>query len=353
MNQRVSPPKTRQRRPTAHDVARLAGLSQSAVSRAFTPGASISEDARLKIVQAADALGYRPNMIARSLITERSGTIGIVIGYMENQFYPAILDALATAFGLAGYRLLLFTHGQGSDSDPILDEVMRHRVDAIILASVRLTSKFAEECSKAYVPVVLINRRTEAEIASSVTGDNHVGGRTIAAFLVAGGHQRFAYMAGSEDSSTSREREDGFNQGLQQSGLRPPLRVTGQYDFETARAGARQLLARKAPPDAIFCANDHMAFATIETARSEFNLAIGRDISIVGFDDVPLAAWPSFMLTTYAQPIQPMVQRVVEITLKHIDEDGGAPIRDVVAGALIVRRSARMPKEGQGSALDT
>jgi DNA-binding LacI/PurR family transcriptional regulator len=313
------------------------------VSRAFTPGASISEEARMKVVQAADTLGYRPNMIARSLITERSGTIGIVIGYMENQFYPSILDALATAFGLAGYRLLLFTHGTGGDSDPILDEVLRHRLDAIILASVRLTSKFAEECSKAYVPVVLINRRTEAEVASSVTGDNKLGGRAVAAFLVAGGHQRFAYMAGLDDSSTSREREDGFNLGLQHCGVGMPRRVAGHYDFEAARAGARHLLSDKVPPDAIFCANDHMAFATIETARAEFGLVVGRDVSVVGFDDVPLASWPSFMLTTYAQPIQPMVQRVVEITLKHIEEDGGDPIRDVVPGALIVRSSARLP----------
>lgn len=343
MKHRVSQPRLKQRRPTAHDVARLAGVSQSAVSRAFTPGGSISGDARLKVEQAADALGYRPNMIARSLITERSGTIGIVIGYMENQFYPAILEALATAFGLAGYRLLLFTHGPGGDSDPVLDEVLRHRLDAIILASVRFTSRFAEECSKTYVPVVLINRRTEAEIVSSVTGDNTVGAQTIATFLVAGGHKRFAYMAGLEDSSTSREREEGFNQGLRSSGRRVAFRVAGQYDFEAARAGARRLLSRKAPPDAIFCANDHMAFATIETARVEFGLVIGRDLSVVGFDDVPLAAWPSFMLTTYAQPIQPMVHRVVEITLHHIEQGGGDPIRDVVPGQLMIRGSARLP----------
>ncbi|WP_158744503.1 LacI family DNA-binding transcriptional regulator [Acidisphaera sp. L21] len=334
----------RLRRPTAHDVARVAGLSQSAVSRAFTPGASISDDARLKVLAAAQTLGYRPNMIARSLITERSGTIGLAIGYMENQFYPAILEALSTEFAAAGYRLLLFTQGPRDDSDPLLDEVLRHRVDAVILASVRMTSKFAEECSKAQVPVVLINRRTEAEIASSVTGENRIGAQAIAAFLVAGGHQRFAYMAGLEDSSTSREREEGFSEGLGALGQPAPLRVVGNYDFEAARAGTKRLLLRKQPPDAIFCANDHMAFAVIETARSEFGLTIGRDISVVGFDDVALAAWPSFMLTTYSQPIQPMVHRLVEITLQHIEQGGGDPIRDIVPGALIIRTSARLPQ---------
>jgi DNA-binding LacI/PurR family transcriptional regulator len=344
MHPRSLPQRPRPRRPTAHDVARLAGVSQSAVSRAFTPGASISDEARLKVIEAAESLGYRPNMIARSLITERSGTIGIAIGYMENQFYPAILAALSTAFGLAGYRLLLFTQGPTDDSDPILEEVLRHRVDAIILASVRLTSRFAEECAKAHVPVVLLNRRTDSEVASSVTGENRIGAQAVAEFLAAGDHKRFAYMAGLEDSSTSREREEGFNQGLSQSGRRKPVRVVGHYDFEAARAGARRLFAAKSPPDAIFCANDHMAFAVIETARTEFGLAVGRDVSVVGFDDVALAAWPSFMLTTYSQPIQPMVRRVVEITLAHVEQGGGDPVREVVQGRLIIRGSARLPR---------
>lgn len=344
MKNRPPSERPRPQRATANDVARLAGLSQSAVSRAFTPGASISEETRRKVTEAARLLNYRPNMIARSLITRRSGTIGIAVGYMENQFYPAILEALSIAFGSAGYRLLLFTQGAGDASDPLLEEVLRHHVEAVILASVRLTSRFAEECSKADVPVVLINRRTDSEVASSVTGENRKGGAAIADFLVKGGHERFAFMAGLEDSSTSREREDGFNERLAQCGQSPPSRVVGHYDFEAARAGARRLFSGKSRPDAIFCANDHMAFAVMETARAEFGLSVGRDVSIIGFDDVGLASWPSFMLTTYAQPVQPMVERVVNITLQHIEEGSTAPIREVVPGSLIIRQSARLPR---------
>ena len=166
---------------------RVAGVSQSAVSRAFTPGASISEEARLKVVVAAQSLGYRPNMIARSLITERSGTIGIAVGYMENQFYPAILEALAAAFGVAGYRLLLFTQGPADDSDPIpgrgasLPGGCRHL--GFRAVDVEICGGMLEG---PHVPVVLINRRTDTEVASSVTGENRIGGRTVAAFLAAG-----------------------------------------------------------------------------------------------------------------------------------------------------------------------
>lgn len=331
------------RRPTAHDVAALAGVSQSAVSRAFTPGASISRRARLLVQQAAETLGYRPNLIARSLITRRSGTIGIAIGYMDNQFYPAMLDAMCAGFAAAGYRVLLFTPGPGGDPDPILDEVLRYQVEAVVLASARLTSHFAEQCSQARVPVVLFNRRTERATVSSITGRNREGAAEVARFLIDGGHQRFAYVAGLEDSSTSRDRELGFVETLRQAGLKPAARVVGHYDFALARDAARTLFSAASPPDAVFCANDHTAFAVMQTAQAEFGLRVGTDISVVGFDDVPLAAWPAFDLTTYAQPIRPMAERVVAATLAQLADPLCPPIQEQVDGSLIVRGSARLP----------
>jgi DNA-binding LacI/PurR family transcriptional regulator len=297
----------------------------------------------MKVAAAARLLGYRPNMIARSLITQRSGTIGVAISYMENQFYPAILEALSAAFAVEGYRILLFTPGADGNPDPILDEVLRYRVEAVILASTRLTSHFAEECAQARVPVVMLNRKTESEIASSVTGANFAGGREIAEFLHRGGHERFAFVAGLEDSSTSREREDGFCAGLHAAGVAAPLRVVGNYNFPEAILAARELFSQARRPDAVFCANDHTAFAVMDTARSEFGLQIGRELSIVGFDDVPLAAWPAFDLTTYAQPIRLLVAHVVAVTLKHLAAEDYEAIHEVVPGTLVVRGSARRP----------
>jgi DNA-binding LacI/PurR family transcriptional regulator len=331
------------RLPTAYDVARIAGVSQSAVSRAFTPGASISPEARLKVFEAAKGLGYRPNLIARSLITQRSGMIGVAIAYMENQFYPAILEALSTAFAGHGYRVLLFTPGPDGNPDPILDEVLRYRVEAVILASTTLTSHFAEECAQARVPVVMLNRKTETAAASSVTGENFRGGREIAKFLASGGHRRFAFVAGLEDSSTSREREEGFREFLAEAGAKTPLRVVGNYNLPETILAARKLLSDPDRPDAIFCANDHTAFAVMDTARSEFGLRIGQDVSIIGFDDVPLAAWPAFNLTTYSQPIRGLVDHVVTVTLQHLSEDVFAPVHETVGGGLVIRGSARPP----------
>ena len=331
------------RRPTAYDVARLARLSQSAVSRAFTPGASISEKTRLRVVEAARQLGYRPNLIARSLITQRSGLVAVAIARVEEQFFPAILEALSEAFAAVGYRVLLFTPGDTCNPDPILEDVLRSQVDAVILAATRLTSRFAEECSAARVPVVLLNRSIDNRTVSSVTGANIAGSRAIAAFLLAGGHRRFAYVAGLEDSSTSSEREQGYRRTLTEAGHTLAHRVVGHYDFGAAREAARALFEAKDRPDAVFCANDHTAFAVMETARCEYGLDVGREVSIVGFDDVLIASWPSFALTTYSQPVRPMARRVVDITLKLVEAGGGPAVHDIVPGELIVRTSARLP----------
>jgi DNA-binding LacI/PurR family transcriptional regulator len=331
------------KRPTAYDVARLADVSQSMVSRAFTAGASISPLARSRVLEAARQLNYRPNLIARSLITRQSRLIGVAMAYMENQFYPSILEALSECFAAEGYRLLLFTPGLNGDPDPILDEILRFQAAAVILASTRMTSRFADECAQAGVPVVLVNRRTDNRAVSSVTGQNVVGGRTIGSFLVAGGHARFAYIAGLEDSSTSREREQGFCEALGQAGLAPAQRAVGHYDIAATREAARTLLSRRDRPDAIFCANDHMAFAVIEVAQAEFSLRVGHDVSIVGFDDVGLAAWPVFGLTTFTQPVRPMSQRVVALTLQRIADPRDEPVHEMVPGSLVVRASARRP----------
>jgi DNA-binding LacI/PurR family transcriptional regulator len=333
------------RAATAHDVAREAGVSQSAVSRAFTPGASISPDTARKVAEAADRLGYRPNLIARSLITRRSNIIGVAVSYLENPFYPAVLEALSAGLGEAGYRVLLFTARAGDNSDPILEEVLRYRLDALVLASASLSSRFAQACRQAGVPVVLLNRRTADGGVSSVTGDNRGGAALIARFLVAGGHRRPAFIAGPEQASTSREREEGFREALAALGLPPPERAVGGYDFALAAEASRKLLRAAQPPDALFCANDHMAFAALGVAREQ-GLVVGRDVSVVGFDDAGPAAWPALDLTTYAQPVQPMVARVLAILHRHLAEPNMPAAAEVVPGTLVLRGSARHPAHG-------
>ena len=302
------------------DVARLAGVSQSAVSRAFTPGASVSADTRAKVAAAARTLGYRPNAIARSLITRRSRIIGLVAAYLQNHFYPEVLERLSARLRAEGYHIMLFTADSRDAADPLLEEILRYRVDGLVLASTTLSSALAAECKAAGIPVLLFNRTTETADVSSVTGENARGGALIAEFLAAAGHRRMGFVAGIENSSTSRDREAGFTSWLAAHGFGAPARAVGHYTMEGAAAAARTLLSQPDRPDAIFCGNDHMAFAIKEVAHHEFGLGIPNDLSLIGFDDVGAAAWRSFDLTTFAQPVERMVDLAVAAILDLIEK---------------------------------
>ncbi|MFT4020399.1 MAG: LacI family DNA-binding transcriptional regulator [Acinetobacter sp.] len=331
---------------TAHDVAQLAGVSQSAVSRHFTPGASVSAKTREKIAKAAEQLGYRPNLIARSLITKKSNLIGIVLPLNTNPYYQSILEHLSHALATHGYRILLFTNPAGHDSDELIEEILHYPLDGLILVAVNLASHLADECQQNGLPVVMMTRKTESNLISSITGDNLHAAETIAAFLVAGQHQHFAFMAGEPQSSTSRDREQAFFNFLSKSGIHDIQKVIGHYQHESACIAARALFSSATVPDAIFCANDQMALATLDIARSEFGLVAGKDVSIIGFDDNYLASWGAFELTTYSQPVTAMVAQAIELLLAQIEKTLQAPQHLTVSGELIIRSSARRPKHG-------
>lgn len=330
------------RRPvTAHDVASLAGVSQSAVSRTYTKGASVAPKTRGKVEAAAAALGYRPNLLARSLITRRSGQIGVIVPSLANPFYAQVLEELARAFEALDYQILLFSTASQEDSDPVLEEVLRRRVDGLVLVSSSLSSRFADECQKIGLPVVLLNRKNNSEVVSSVTSDNAGGGEAIADFLIASGHKALAFLAGNERSSTSRDREKSFIRRLQLLGSNQPLREVGNYTFQEAMTATHRLLRRDSTrPDGIFCANDFMAIAALNVVR-EIGMEPGRDISIVGFDNIPMSAWPSISLTTYLQPIEWLVREAVEVIQAQLQNSTFQPIQKILPGHLILRKSTR------------
>jgi DNA-binding LacI/PurR family transcriptional regulator len=223
---------------------------------------------------------------------------------------------------------------------------MQYRVDGIILASTSLSSELSEECTAAGIPVVLLNRTTERHETSSVTCNNREGGRIIADFLVAGGHRSFGYIAGLETSSTNRDRFAGFREGLKAHGIDRCVVRTGNYSRTEAEIAARQILSLKQRPQAIFVANDHMAVAVMDVARHELGLSIPEELSIVGYDDVGPARWPSYDITSFTQPIRPMVEATVDILMDQIASGEIDSLHEVIKGELIVRSSARRPRRG-------
>ena len=329
---------------TSLDVARLAQVSQSAVSRTFTPGASVSEATRVKVEEAARKLGYRPNAIARTLITRRSRIIGVVMSYLENQFYPVVLEKLSQRLQRDGYHVLLFITDT-RQTDAVLAEILQYQVDGMVMASTSMSSALALRCEEAGIPVVLFNRVSAgSENTSSVTTDNYQGGLLVGQYLARTGHRRVAYIAGLEDTSTNQQGERGLRDGLAESGQKVFARAVGNYAFEDAKAAARSLFAVKAAqrPDAVFVANDHMAIAVMDTLRIELGLRIPQDVSVVGFDDVKQASWGSYQLSSVVQDADAMIEATAGLLMEEMD--GANQNRAVVLPTRLVLRASSAPR---------
>jgi DNA-binding LacI/PurR family transcriptional regulator len=332
---------------TSFDVARLAQVSQSAVSRTFTPGASVSEATRERVLAAASKLGYRPNAHARSLITGRSRIVGLVLSYLENLFYPVALQRLAERLQSDGYHVLLFVN-DNPNADDLVTELLQYHVDGIVLAATTLSSALARSCADADIPVVLFNRVMASGgggSVSSVRSDNVAGGRLLARHLVECGCRRIAFIAGNEESSTNLERERGFREGLAEAGQHIWARATGNYDFEQAKMAARQIFSTAGErPDAVFVASDHMAFAVMDTLRGELGLRVPGDVAVVGYDNVPQADWGAYRLTTVEQPVVPMIEATVRLLQQHIGRGSRHEVENVVVPVqLMVRESTGKP----------
>ena len=216
---------------TSAEVAERAGVSQSAVSRVFTPGASVSAKTAEKVKRAAQELGYRPNVLARAMVSGKSRMIGLVVAYLNNQFYPEALEKLSNALQERGYHVLVFMASQTAGNiDKVVEELLDYQVDGIIAASVALSSDLAERCRAAGVPMVLFNRSQDSPEMSAVTSDNRAGGRKVAEFLLAGGHEKIGFIAGWEGASTQRDREAGFVEGLRAHGVALHARQVGNFN---------------------------------------------------------------------------------------------------------------------------
>jgi DNA-binding LacI/PurR family transcriptional regulator len=265
--------------------------------------------------------------------------IGVVMSYLDNQFYPLVLEKLSQALQQQGYHVLLFI-GDTVEADGILSEILQYQVDGLVLASTSVSSVLAKNCAEAGIPVVLFNRNAQhTGNASAVVSDNAAGGLLIAQHLLAQGCQRIAFIAGTLDSSTNIEREAGFMQGLAQAGQRCFARAVGHYNFEHAQTAARALFtAVNHRPDAVFVANDHMAIAVMDVLRQELGLRIPHDVCVAGFDDVPQAAWGAYQLSSVSQPIEPMVSATVNLLIEQIK--GQVEQRTVVVPCTLVARAS-------------
>ena len=267
------------------------------------------------------------------------------MAYLENQFYPEAIERLSRSLQKRGYHVLVFmASNSGEEADEVMEELLDYQVDGIIAASVGMSNDLTRRCEAAGIPIVLFNRAQDDDRLSAVTSDNYHGGRKLAEFLIAGGHSRIAHVAGWEGASTQRDREAGFVAGLGAAAQSLFARGVSDFQFDQAKDVAREMFAGPDRPDAVFCANDHMAFAVMDVLRFELGLSVPGDVSVVGYDDVALSAWPSYDLTTVRQPAGQMAQAAIDILMDRLADPDTKPRRVALDGPLILRGSARIPK---------
>ena len=322
----------------AIDVARTSGVSRATVSRAFTEGSSISEVKLRRVLEAADALGYRPNAIARTLTSRKSGIVGIVIADLVNPFYAKVLETTCQKLQERKLASLLLSGADAHNLDTLLPQLLSYQVDGVIVAAATLSSRLADRCAERGLPVVQLNRYSELDHVNVVCCDNIRGGRMVAEHLLGIGRQRMAFLAGIENTSSSRDREIGFRSGLAQVGLDLKARDVGNYVYRDALDATQRLLSRKPRLDALFCANDAMAIAAVDVARS-LKIKVPEELAIVGFDNTPPASSQAYSLTSVDQNIDQMVDQAVAMIVAGSPPTGQRAQKIFLASRLEVRNS--------------
>lgn len=324
-------------KPTAKQVAHAAGVSIAAVSRAFTPGAPIDPEKRKRIFAAAEEIGYI-SPARRTAKAVAASTVTLVAGDLHNPFYPLILDLLARQLQSTSRQLLVYALPADTNVDSITDQVLSARPSGVIVTSASLTSNMARACRQHQIKVVLLNRIQRDIRINAVSCDNYQGGRDIGRLLLDRGYQRIGLIGGVANTSTHAERVRGFRDVLGDAGRPVHAHACGDYHYETAKEAALRLLSASPPPDALFCCNDIMALGVIDAAK-ERGLRIPDDLAVAGFDDIPMASWSSYALTTIRQPVERMVQEAISLiddpTIKASDNG----FTRMLSGTLVMRSS--------------
>ncbi|WP_420630166.1 LacI family DNA-binding transcriptional regulator [Candidatus Leptofilum sp.] len=333
-----------QRQVTSYDVARHAGVSQPTVSRAFDPNGNINAKTRARVLQAAAELGYQPNAIARGLTTQRTDIVGIIMGNIaRSYFYPNVLVQFTRRLQAMGKQVLLFNTHETRPVDEILPRFLSYHVDALIVASNTPGRELIDKCTSMGTPVVLLNRTVPDTTANAVCSDNEMGGRIVADLLLDAGHKRLAFVTGVEVTATNELRQKGFTERLKERSYGDVLLGHGEYTYDSGFEAALRLLDQDNPPDGIFCAADIMALGAMDAARYRLGIQVPDELSIVGYDDIPMASWPAYDLTTIRQSASKMVEAAVSLLTSPKDHITTGQVI-LLPGELVQRGSAKLRK---------
>ncbi len=323
---------------TASDVALRAGVSRSAVSRAFSSTASIAPQTRERVMEAAHALGYQVNRIARDMITQRSSMVGVVTAGFENPFRARLLSDLMAALGRQMLTPLVTNAEDPRQVRQSLEMLLSYRIAGLVMTSASPPLSVARRYLEHRVPVVMINRAPTLPNADVVVSDNAAGAAFAARMLEQAGARRLTFVGPCATSYSAKSRGDAFAHAI---GATATLCIheTRADSYECGVNAARQLLARDARPDGVLCSSDLLALGVIDTAREHFGLRVPNDLHVVGFDDIPAAAYDAYRLTTLRQDTQGLANAAVEMLTERMRTPAVASRTRIVPIKSVLRHS--------------
>ena len=326
---------------TSQDVAKLAGVSQSAVSRCFTKGASISSRTKLRVLEAAKKLKYKaPNLSHNINSNEDSGLVGVILPYVTSRYYPEVLTELHEALKLRGYRILLITTDDGEELDEkLVQPYLKDKLIAIISAT-KPTDSFVESCNTKRIQFISYNRSWNIPSISSVACDHSSGGQMVAEYFIRNNHQRIGLIEGPKGSFVSDQRIRGFKQFCKNN---KKIKIFNEKGFFTYDGGyqAAQKILKNNNVSAIFCADDTMAFGCLDYIKKNTTFKIPKNLELIGYDDISMSNWKSYDLTTVRQPIRQMSKLVTQLIDEYIKDPDYESINHIVQGKLIKRKTTR------------
>lgn len=333
--------RSRSERATVRDVARVAGVSVSTVSRVLGDLPDVHADTKVRVLAAIDSLRYRPSQLARSMVSNSSLSIGLVISDITNPFYPELIKGVDDAANARNHIVIIGnTEHSGGRSRKLAEALLERAVDGILFASVRTDDRIVSELVADGLPVVLVNRRIPDVATNLVTVDNHLGAQIATDHLIRMGHSRIALIAGEEWASNSLERRDGYEDALRGAAIPVSHNLVVKGDFSPAGGTAAmiQLLSLKERPTAVFCSNDSMALGALE-AIGAAGLRCPQDLAVVGFDDIPLARSKLIGLTSVSFDAYRTGQVAAETLFRAIDQTLVEPCVIVLRPTLHVRKT--------------
>lgn len=327
---------------TIAEVAEQAAVSPTTVSHVLSGRRPVAEATRERVLAVVRQLGYRPNELARSMVTQRTSTIALIIPDITNPFYPAMARGMQDVLATAGYHgIVANTDGDPAGSRALVEQMVTRRVDGIGFAGYYLHNSDVQPAVDAGIPVVLLGHRAARPGVDAVTVDDFGGAQVAAQYLIGRGHRRIGFIRGPAGRGPIAERVDGYHAALDEAEIKadPAWVVHTAFGRQGGADGLTQLLALADPPTAVLCGNDMTAIGVLDVARTR-GLRVPEDLAIVGFDDIEAATLVTPALTTVLVPAREQGRTCARLLLHRLNDEDQQPPQAITFAAQLIRRDS-------------